>query len=63
MLASSLALLADAGRNLSDVLGLLLAWGAMALARRKPTTRFTYGLRSSSIIAALANAMLLLVCQ
>ncbi len=61
VLASSLALLADAGHNLSDVLGLLLAWGAMALARRKPTTRFTYGLRSSSIIAALANAMLLLV--
>ncbi|MBI3530204.1 MAG: cation transporter [Betaproteobacteria bacterium] len=61
VLASSLALLADAGHNLSDVLGLLLAWGALALARRRPTTRFTYGLRSSSILAALANAMLLLL--
>lgn len=58
--ASSLALLADAGHNLSDVLGLLLAWGAAALARKQPNGRFTYGLRSSSILAALANAMLLL---
>jgi cobalt-zinc-cadmium efflux system protein len=53
--------MADAGHNLSDVLGLLLAWGAALLARRRPAGRFTYGLRSSSILAALANAMLLLV--
>ncbi|MGI8978303.1 MAG: cation diffusion facilitator family transporter [Pirellulaceae bacterium] len=57
----SLALLADAGHNLSDVLGLLLAWGAMTLARRRPTARRTYGLRRTTIIAALANAVLLLV--
>ena len=59
--AHSLALLADAGHNLSDVLGLALAWGATILARRIPSNRFTYGLRSSSIIAALTNAVLLLV--
>ena len=59
--ANSLALLADAGHNFSDVIGLLIAWGALKLAQRKPTTRFTYGLRSSTIMAALANAMLLLV--
>jgi cobalt-zinc-cadmium efflux system protein len=57
----SLALLADAGHNLSDVLGLFLAWGASYLARRRPSTRRTYGLRRSSILAALANALLLLV--
>jgi cobalt-zinc-cadmium efflux system protein len=61
ILADSMALLADAGHNLSDVLALVLAWGAMALARRGPTARFTYGLRSSSILAALVNAVLLLV--
>jgi len=61
VLANSLALLADAGHNLSDVLGLLLAWGAIALARRKPTARYTYGLKSASILAALGNAVLLLV--
>ncbi|OGA16522.1 MAG: cobalt transporter [Betaproteobacteria bacterium RIFCSPLOWO2_02_FULL_66_14] len=59
--ADSLALLADAGHNLSDVLGLALAWGAAALARRPPGGRFTYGLRGSTIWAALANAMILLV--
>lgn len=59
--ANSLALLADAGHNFSDVIGLLIAWGALKLAQRKPTARFTYGLRSSTIMAALANAMLLLV--
>jgi len=59
--ANSLALLADAGHNLSDVLGLLIAWGAVALAKRKPSERYTYGLQSSSIIAALLNAALLLV--
>jgi cobalt-zinc-cadmium efflux system protein len=59
--ASSLALLADAGHNLSDVLGLALSWGAALLSRRQPSGRFTYGLRSSSILAALANAIILLV--
>lgn len=59
--AQSLALLADAGHNLSDVLGLLLAWGAITLARRRPTARRTYGLRRTTVIAALANAVLLLV--
>jgi cobalt-zinc-cadmium efflux system protein len=61
VVAHSLALLADAGHNLSDVAGLLLAWGAMYLSRRKPTRRRTYGLRRSSILAALGNAVLLLV--
>ncbi len=59
--AHSLALLSDAGHNLGDVVGLLLAWGATLLARRQPTTRYTYGLRRSTILASLANAMLLLV--
>jgi len=59
--ADSLALVADAAHNLSDVLGLLLAWGAASLAQRAPSTRFTYGLRASTIMAALANAVLLLV--
>jgi cobalt-zinc-cadmium efflux system protein len=57
----SLALVADAGHNLSDVLALALSWGAAVLSRRGPTQRFTYGLRSSSILAALANAIILLV--
>jgi cobalt-zinc-cadmium efflux system protein len=61
ILSGSLALIADAGHNLSDVLGLSLAWGAAVLSRRQPGGRFTYGLRSSSILAALANAILLLV--
>jgi cobalt-zinc-cadmium efflux system protein len=55
----SLALLADAGHNLSDVLGLLLAWGASVLVKRASSARFTYGLRGTSILAALANATLL----
>ncbi|MEG5107216.1 cation diffusion facilitator family transporter [Microcoleus sp. AT8-A4] len=58
-----IALLADAGHNLSDVLGLLLAWGATILARRRPTARRTYGLRRSSILAALLNAIFLLVAS
>lgn len=57
----SLALLADAGHNLSDVLGLLLAWGASAMAKSIPTKRRTYGLRGTSILAALFNAIFLLV--
>ena len=61
LLGHSTALLADAGHNLSDVLGLLAAWGASRLARRRPTARFTYGLGSSSVLAALANGALLLV--
>ena len=61
VVSGSLALLADAGHNLSDVLGLGLAWGAAVLSRRRPSGRFTYGLRSSSILAALANAVILLV--
>jgi cobalt-zinc-cadmium efflux system protein len=60
-IAQSTALMADAGHNLSDVLGLVLAWSAMMMARRQPSARFTYGLGSSSILAALANAMLLFV--
>lgn len=59
--ANSLALLADAGHNLSDVLGLVAAWGAATLSRRAPTTHYTYGYRRTSILAALANALLLLV--
>jgi cobalt-zinc-cadmium efflux system protein len=57
----SVALLSDAGHNLGDVLALAVAWGAGALARRAPTARFSYGLRGSSILAALFNAVLLLV--
>lgn len=59
--SGSLALVADAGHNLSDVLGLLLAWGAGALARRRPSQRRTYGMRRASILAALANAVILLI--
>lgn len=58
---SSLALLADAGHNLSDVLALLLAWGATVLARRAPAGRRTYGLRKGTILASLANAILLMI--
>ena len=61
IMANSLSLIADATHNFSDVLGLVLAWGALALARRPPSTRFTYGLRGTTILAALGNAMLLLV--
>jgi cobalt-zinc-cadmium efflux system protein len=61
VLSGSLALVADAGHNLGDVLGLSLSWGAAVLGRRGPSGRFTYGLRSSSILAALANALILLV--
>jgi cobalt-zinc-cadmium efflux system protein len=57
----SVALLADAGHNLGDVLGLAIAWGAAALARRRPSHRYTYGFRSSSILAALFNAIVLLI--
>src|SRR5262245_32038115 len=61
VLANSVALIADAGHNLSDVLGLVIAWIASALARRAPSSRYTYGLGGSSILAALFNAVLLLL--
>jgi len=60
-LSNSVSLLADAGHNLGDVLGLAVAWLASVLARRAPTERFTYGMRGSSILAALFNAVFLLV--
>ncbi len=60
-LSGSMALVADAGHNLSDVLALLIAWGASIAARQPPSARFTWGLKSSTILAALANAMLLLI--
>jgi cobalt-zinc-cadmium efflux system protein len=59
--AGSMALLADAGHNLSDVLSLLIAWAAAHMATRPASARFTYGWKSSTILAALANAMLLLL--
>ncbi|HRD28116.1 MAG TPA: cation diffusion facilitator family transporter [Caulobacter sp.] len=61
LLTGSLALMADAGHNLSDVLGLLMAWGALVLARALPTSRRSYGLRKGTILASLANAGLLLL--
>ena len=61
VLGHSMALLADAGHNLSDVLGLLAAWAAAVLSKRRPTARFTYGLGSTSVLAALLNAVVLLV--
>lgn len=61
LIAHSMALVADAGHNLSDVLGLVLAWGATWLASRKPSKLRTYGFRKTTILAALANAVLLLL--
>ena len=61
VLSNSLALLADAGHNLGDVMSLAMAWLATWLVKRAPSTRYTYGLRSSSILAALSNAVVLLV--
>lgn len=61
LLSGSLALLSDAGHNLSDVLGLILAWGAAVLARRPAAGRYTFGLKRSTILAALGNAIFLLV--
>jgi cobalt-zinc-cadmium efflux system protein len=61
VLANSVALIADAGHNLGDVLGLLLAWGAHGMARWQPTQRYTYGFRSASILAALFNGIVLMV--
>ena len=61
LFSGSLALLADAGHNLSDVLGLALAWGAAVLAKRPSTRRRTYGMKRGTIMAALLNALLLMV--
>jgi cobalt-zinc-cadmium efflux system protein len=61
LVTGSMALLADAAHNLSDVLGLVIAWGGAALAKRPPSKRFTYGLRSSTILAALLNSLLLMI--
>jgi cobalt-zinc-cadmium efflux system protein len=61
ILADSVALLADAGHNFGDAIGLILAWGAHTMARWRPTQRHTYGFGSASILAALANAVILLV--
>jgi len=59
--ANSMALIADAGHNLSDVLGLIVAWAGAMMARTAPSPRFTYGLKKASILSALANALFLLV--
>lgn len=61
IVANSMALIADAGHNLSDVLGLVLAWIATILVRRPPSPRYSYGLKGSSILAALSNAVILLI--
>ena len=59
--ANSMSLLADAGHNLSDVIGLVLAWAAAMMAKRAASPRFTYGLKKAPILAALGNALLLLI--
>jgi cobalt-zinc-cadmium efflux system protein len=61
VLANSVALIADAGHNMGDVLGLLLAWGAHGMGRWQPTERYTYGFRSASILVALFNGIVLMV--
>lgn len=61
LMINSMALLADAGHNFSDVLGLLLAWGAANLAKKATTEKRTYGFRKSTILAALFNAILLMI--
>ncbi|QDZ06221.1 cation transporter [Sphingomonas panacisoli] len=61
--SQSVALMADAGHNLSDVLGLAVAWAGATLARRGATKRFTYGFKASTILAALINALLLLMAM
>ena len=63
VLADSLALIADAGHNLSDVLSLLLAWGATRLAKRDPTPHRTYGYRRGTILSSLISSVLLLVAM
>jgi cobalt-zinc-cadmium efflux system protein len=59
VLANSMSLLSDAGHNLSDVLGLVVAWAGSSLAQRRSSPRFTYGLKKASILAALVNALFL----
>lgn len=61
ILGNSMALLADAGHNLGDVLGLIVAWAGVTLAKRRPSSRFTFGLGQSSVLAALLNSLFLLV--
>jgi cobalt-zinc-cadmium efflux system protein len=61
VLADSMALIADAGHNFSDVLGLAVGWAGAVMARRSPSRRFTYGLKKASILAALINALFLTV--
>lgn len=60
-ISSSTALLADAGHNLSDVLALVFSWFAIIVAHRKPNMRFTYGLRRTTILAAIVNTLLLII--
>jgi cobalt-zinc-cadmium efflux system protein len=60
-MANSMALVADGGHNLSDVLGLVVGWAGAVMARRSPSPRFTYGLKKASILAALINALFLLI--
>src|SRR6476660_6237050 len=59
-IANAMSLLADAGHNLSDVLGLVVAWAGAAMAKRSATPRFTYGLKKASILSALINSLFLL---
>jgi cobalt-zinc-cadmium efflux system protein len=61
ILGNSMALISDAGHNLSDVLGLVIGWAGAVMAKRSPSPRFTYGLKKASILAALINALFLLV--
>jgi cobalt-zinc-cadmium efflux system protein len=60
-LAHSVSLIADAGHNLSDVLGLIISWVAIFVSRRQPSSRYTYGWRKSSILATFLNAIFLLI--
>ena len=60
-IANSMALLADAGHNLSDVLGLVVAWAGASMAKRAASPRFTYGFKKAPILAALANSLFLLI--
>src|SRR4051794_34011514 len=60
-LANSMALIADGGHNLSDVLGLVVAWTGAVMAKKSPSPRFTYGLKKASILSALINALFLLI--
>src|SRR4051812_12711359 len=61
LIGNSMALISDAGHNLSDVLGLVVGWAGTVMAKRSPSPRFTYGLKKASILAALVNALFLLV--